>query len=128
MTNINTTFNTLDSAIEGAKAAGNDIFKGYENEIRSLRSASKTLGIDKFLLTENGLLLMVVEYQGERSLSEVTVHTCISAQDLCLAVMDGSQIITYPDSLISKSDKKSRKEASELFYLIDQDLAYKLAA
>jgi len=128
MTNINNTFNTLDSAIAGAKAAGNDIFAGYENEIRSLRSASETLGIDEFLLTENGLLLMVVEYQGERSLSEVTVHTCISAQDLCLAVIDDNQIITYPDSLISKSNKKSRKEASECFYLIDQDLACKLAA
>jgi hypothetical protein len=87
MTNINTTFNTLDSAIAGAKAAGNDIFSGYENEIRSLRSASETLGINKWLLTDNGLLLMVIQYQGERSLSEVTVHTCVSAQDLTLAIL-----------------------------------------
>lgn len=128
MTNINTTFNTLDSAIAGAKAAGNDIFSGYENEIRSLRNVSKTLGINKWLLTDNGLLLMVIEYQGERSLSEVTVHTCVSAQDLALAIIDDKKIRAYPDSLISKSDKKSRKEASELFYLIDQSLAHKLAA
>jgi hypothetical protein len=128
MTNINTTFNTLDSAIAGAKAAGNDIFAGYENEIRSLRNASEALGVNKFLLTDNGLLLMVVEYQGERSLSEVTVHTCISSADLSLAVIDDNEIRAYPDSLISKSDKKSRKEASEVFYLVDQDLAHKLAA
>ena len=128
MTNINTTFNTLDSAIAGAKAAGNDIFSGYENEIRSLRSASETLGVNKFLLTDNALLLMIVEYQGERLLSEVTVYTCVSAQDLSLAVIDDKKIRAYPDSLISKSDKKSRKEASELFYLIGQDLAHKLAA
>ena len=128
MTNINTTFNTLDSAIAGAKAAGNDIFSGYENEIRSLRSASETLGVNKFLLTDNALLLMIVEYQGERLLSEVTVYTCVSAQDLSLAVIDDNEIRAYPDSLISKSDKKSRKEASELFYLIGQGLAHKLAA
>ena len=128
MTNITNTFNTLDSALEGAKAAGNDIFSGYENEIRSLRSVSETLGINKWLLTDNGLLLMVIEYQGERSLSEVTVHTCVSAQDLCLALIDDNKIRAYPESRISKSDKKSRKEASELFYLIDQGLASQLAA
>lgn len=128
MTNINTTFNNLDSAIEGAKAAGNDIFAGYQNEIRSLRSASETLGVNEFLLTENGLLLMVIEYQGERSLSEVTVHTCISSAALTLATVVDNEIKAFPESLISKSDKKSRREASELFYLIDQDLAYKLVA
>jgi len=128
MTNINTTFNTLDSALEGAKAAGNDIFSGYENEIRSLRSVSETLGINKWLLTDNGLLLMVIEYQGERSLSEVTVHTCVSAQDLTLAIIDDNKITTYPEAQISKSDKKSRKEASQWYYLIDQGLASQLVA
>ena len=128
MTNINTTFNTLDSAIAGAKAAGNDIFSGYENEIRSLRSVSETLGINKWLLTENGLLLMVIEYQGERSLSEVTVHTCVSSADLTLAIIDDNQITPCPLTLISKSDKNSRKAASKLFYLIDQKLASQLAA
>ena len=128
MTNITNTFNTLDSALEGAKAAGNDIFSGYENEIRYLRGSVKTLGINKFLLTDTGLLLMIVEFQGQRSLSEVTLHTSVSADDLALAVIDDNQIIAYPDSLISKSNKKSRKEASELFYLIDQGLAFKLAA
>lgn len=128
MTNITNTFNTLDSALEGAKTAGNDIFSGYENEIRYLRSSVKTLGINQFLLTDTGLLLMIVEFQGQRSLSEVTLHTSVSADDLALAVIDDNQIIAYPDSLISKSNKKSRKEASELFYLIDQGLASKLAA
>tara|TARA_R110000764_G_scaffold231706_1_gene323479 strand:- start:270 stop:653 length:384 start_codon:yes stop_codon:yes gene_type:complete len=127
MTNINTTFNTLDSALEGAKAAGNDIFSGYENEIPCLRRVSETLGINKWLLTDNGLLLMVIEYQGERSLSEVTVHTCVSAHDLTLAIIDDNQITPCP-ALISKSDTKSRKEASRWYYLIDQGLASKLAA
>ena len=127
MTNINTTFNTLDSAIEGAKAAGNDIFSGYENEIRYLKGSVKTLGINKFLLTDTGLLLMIVEFQGERLLNEVTLSTCVSAHDLTLAIIDDNQITPCP-ALISKSDTKSRKEASRWYYLIDQGLASKLAA
>ena len=128
MTNINTTFNTLDSAIEGAKAAGNDIFSGYENEIRYLRGSVKTLGINQFLLTDTGLLLMIVEFQGQRSLSEVTLHTSVSADDLTLAIIDDNQITPCPLTQISKSDTKSRKEASKWYYLIDQGLASQLAA
>jgi len=127
MTNITNTFNTLDSALEGAKAAGNDIFSGYENEIRYLRSSVKTLGINQFLLTDTGLLLMIVEFQGQRSLSEVTLHTSVSADDLTLAIIDDNQITLCP-LLVSKSDKKSRKEASKWYYLIDQGLASQLAA
>ena len=128
MTNITNTFNTLDSALEGAKKAGNDIFSGYENEIRYLKNAAETLRINKWLLTNTGLLLMIVEFQGQRSLSEVTVQTSVSAGDLTLAVIDDNKITTYPEAQICKSDTKNRIEASKWYYLIDQKLASQLAA
>lgn len=128
MTNITNTFNTLDSALEGAKKAGNDIFSGYENEIRHLRSAVEALRINKWVLTNTGSLLMIVECHGERLLSEVTVLTSVSAGDLTLAVIDDNEITTYPETLICKSDTKNRQEASKWYYLIDQKLASQLAA
>jgi len=126
MTIINATFNDYDSAIAAAKAAGNDIFAGYENEMRHHKSTNETLGINEWLLTDSADLLFVVEFQGQRLLHEESLISCVSSDNLTVASIEGNKIHAIPEIEVEKTDPNARRIASKDYYLIDYKLAAKL--
>lgn len=128
--NITATYTDLDSAIEAAKAAGNDIFAGFENEIALEKSVAKRAGIKEWFLTESGEILSVIEFDGQRIVNNVTLHSTINDGRLyvCEIAGDGKIEIDF-EKAVPKSNKEFRRftcKICDTWHLIDESLAIEL--
>ena len=130
--NITATYTDLDSAIEAAKAAGIDIFAGFEHNIADEKRVSERAGIKEWFLTESGEILFVYEFDGQRIVNNVTLGSTISDGRLyvCNIDCDGKIEIDF-DMAVPKSNKEFRRftcKICDTWHLIDERLAHKLAA
>ena len=112
MTSIIATYYDFDAAVIAAKNAGNDIYKG-QAIVGSEKRWAELGYIKNWLLLDSGILLSVFNDSG----SSYGV----------VEILENNKIEVTGDR-VAKKDLFARREASIHYYLVDQDLAKKLAA
>lgn len=128
--NITKTFADLTSAIEAAKANGNDIYAGYTNCIADEISVTESMGVKEFHLTEANDIVYVVSFDGQKILNQVTLHSCVSNGSLAVGSFDDNgNFISTGKQIVNKSDKSNRKSLCSIgLILVSPSLIEKLAA
>tara|TARA_R110000782_G_C14528264_1_gene382000 strand:- start:53 stop:568 length:516 start_codon:yes stop_codon:yes gene_type:complete len=126
---IKATFQDLNSAIDAAKAAGNDIFGGFENNIADHRRSDKRCGVTEYFLTEKNHIIYVAVFGKRKCLNMVSLHSSIDNADLKVAQQHDDAFSIVPLLCVAKSNHEVIKaiENAELL-LIDQDTAAKITS
>lgn len=125
MNSIIATYYDFDAAVIAAKNAGNDIYKG---QAVGFEKRWAELGyIKNWLLLDSGILLSVFNDK-ERSLKEVCLDYTASGSSYGVVEILEDNEIEVTGVRVAKKDLFARIEASKHCYLVDQDLAKKLAA
>jgi hypothetical protein len=126
MTSIIATYYDFEAAVIAAKNAGNDIYKG-QAIVGSEKRWAELGYIKNWLLLDSGILLSVFN-DSERALKEVSLDYTDSGSSYgVVEILEDNQIEVTGDR-VAKKDLFARREASQHYYLVDQDLAKKLAA
>ena len=125
MTSIIATYYDFDAAVIAAKNAGNDIYKGQA--VGSEKRWAELGYIKNWLLLDSGILLSVFNDK-ERALKEVSLDYTDSGSSYGVVEILEDNEIQVTGVRVAKKDLFARIEASNDYYLVDQDLAKKLAA
>ena len=125
MTSIIATYYDFDAAVIAAKNAGNDIYKGQA--VGSEKRWAELGYIKNWLLLDSGILLSVFNDK-ERALKEVSLDYTDSGSSYGVVEILEDNEIQVTGVRVAKKDLFARIEASKDYYLVDQDLAKKLAA
>jgi len=126
MTSIIATYYDFDAAVIAAKNAGNDIYKG-QAIVGSEKRWAELGYIKNWLLLDSGILLSVFN-DSERALKEVSLDYNDSGSSYGVVEILEDNKIEVTGDRVAKKDLFARREASIHYYLVDQDLAKKLAA
>ena len=115
---VKETFDNLDSAIEAAKQAGNDIFAGYTNCIAQHRNSDKRCGVTEYHLTENNEILYVASIGKRKCLNKVQLHCSLDNAPLRLAKRNEDGFFIAEGITIAKSSKDTISEALGLGWIL----------
>jgi hypothetical protein len=122
-------YTDIDSAIAAAKANGNDIFGGYENNIPQAKRVNESLGVNEYLLADDGQVYFIASFDGQRVLNKLSLGASISDGSLCPAVFTDRTLSVRTDPCVHKSNKAGRREVckNENIILVDERLAAEIA-
>jgi hypothetical protein len=126
---IKATFQDLNAAIDAAKAAGNDIFGGYENNIASQKRCDKQCGVTEYYLTEKNDILYIAVFGKRKCLNKVELGSCLNNSALRVAQQFDDTFSIVPLLYVDKSDRELIKDVvnAELL-LVDQYTAAELTS
>lgn len=126
---IKATFQDLNAAIDAAKAAGNDIFGGYENNIASQKRCDKQCGVTEYYLTEKKDILYIAVFGKRKCLNKVKLGSCLNNAALRVAQQFDDTFSILPLLYVDKSDRELIKDvANAELLLVDQYLAAELTS